>query len=79
MANSKTWSERILNAASKENSIDNRTLRVRFRIPKTEMNQEEYNNVIGRTTRHLAESNMLKRVDRGVYTITKKGRKAVGA
>ena len=79
MANSKTWSERILNAASKESSIDNRTLRVRFRIPKTEMNQEEYNNVIGRTTRHLAESNMLKRVDRGVYTITKKGRKAVGA
>ena len=79
MANSKTWSERILNAASKESSIDNRTLRVRFRIPKTEMSQEEYNNVIGRTTRHLYENNMLKRTDRGVYTITKKGKKAIAA
>ena len=77
MAKSKTWSARILNAASKEYSIDNRTLRVRFRIPKTEMSQEEYNNTIGRTTRHLYENKMLKRTDRGVYTITKKGEKAL--
>lgn len=77
MANSKTWSARILNAASKESTINNSTLRVRFRIPKTEMSQEEYNNVIGRTTRYLAESKMLKRVDRGTYTITKKGLKAL--
>lgn len=79
MPNSKTWSERILNAASKENTIDNSTLRVRFRIPKTEMSQEEYNNSIGRTTRYLYENKMLKRVERGVYTITKKGEKALNA
>lgn len=79
MANSKTWSARILNAASKESSIDNRTLRVRFRIPKTEMSQEEYNNVIGRTTRLLCENKMLKRVDRGTYSLTKKGLKAINA
>jgi hypothetical protein len=79
MPTSKTWSERILNAASKENTIDNSTLRVRFRIPKTEMSQEEYNNSIGRTTRYLYENKMLKRVERGVYTITKKGEKALNA
>ena len=79
MANTKTWSERILNAASKESSIDNRTLRVRFRIPKTEMSQEEYNNTIGRTTRHLYANKMLKRTDRGTYVITKKGEKALNA
>jgi len=77
MANTKTWSERILNAASKENVIDNRTLRTRFRIPKTEMGQTAFNNTIGRTTRYLAESSLLKRTDRGVYKITKKGLKAL--
>lgn len=76
MAKTKTWSERILNAATKENTISNRTLRVRLRIPKTEMDQESYNNCIGRTTRRLCASKMLKRTDRGVYTITKKGLKA---
>ena len=40
--NKKTWCERILNAASKEEVINNSILRVRFRIPKTEMSQEEY-------------------------------------
>ena len=79
MANSKTWSQRILNAASKENIIDNSTLRVRFRLPKTEMDQESFNNSIGRTVRYMAESKMLKRVERGVYTITKKGEKALNA
>jgi hypothetical protein len=79
MANSKTWSQRILNAASKENTIDNSTLRVRFRLPKTEMDQESFNNSIGRTVRYMAENKMLKRVERGVYTITKKGEKALNA
>ena len=79
MAKSKTWSERILNAASKETSIDNRTLRVRFRIPKTEMSQESFNNSIGRTTRYLAENKMLKRTSKGTYSITKKGVKAINA
>lgn len=77
MANTKTWSARILNAASKENTIDNRTLRVRFRIPKTEMCQEAFNNSIGRTARSLYENKMLKRVERGVYKITKRGEKAL--
>lgn len=79
MANSKTWSQRILNAASKESSIDNSTLRVRFRLPKTEMDQESFNNSIGRTVRYMAENKMLKRIERGVYTITKKGEKALNA
>ena len=46
--NKKTWCERILNAASKEEVINNSILRVRFRIPKTEMSQEEYSRRIGR-------------------------------
>lgn len=75
--NKKTWCERILNAASKEEVINNSTLRVRFRIPKTEMSQEEYSRRIGRSVCHLAENKMLKRLDRGVYTITKKGYKAL--
>jgi hypothetical protein len=79
MANSKTWSERILNAASKEETINNGTLRVRFRIPKTEMNNELFNNTIMRTARKMAESKLLKRTDRGEYKITKKGEKALNA
>lgn len=75
--NSKTWSARILNAANKEQVIDNSTLRVRFRIPKTEMDQYTYNNTIGRSTRYLAESKMLKRTNHGEYQITKKGIKAL--
>lgn len=77
MANRKTWSERILNAATKEVSIDNRTLRARFRLSKTEMDQTSFDNSIGRTTRHLAAAKMLKRTDRGVYEITRKGEKAL--
>ena len=79
MAKSKTWCERILNAASKEETISNSVLRVRFRIPKTEMSQEEFNTSIGRSMVHLAANKMLKRVERGVYTITKKGQKAISA
>lgn len=77
MANSKTWTARILNAASKETTVNNRTLRVRFRIPKTEMDQTSFNNTIGRTTRYMAEAKLLKRTGRGEYKITAKGTKAL--
>lgn len=79
MANSKTWSERILNAASKEESINVSVLRKRFRLPSTEVNSTQFNNSIMRTARKMAESKLLKRTDRGVYTITKKGVKALAA
>lgn len=77
MANNKTWAARILNAASKETTVDNRTLRVRFRIPKTEMDQTTFNNTIGRTARYMAETKLLKRTGRGEYKITAKGTKAL--
>ena len=77
--NKKTWCERILNAASKETTISNKVLRVRFRIPKTEMSQEEYSRRIGRSVCHLASNKMLKRVETGVYQITVKGQKALKA
>lgn len=79
MANSKTWSERILNAASKEESINVSVLRKRFRLPSTEVNSTQFNNSIMRTARKMAESKLLKRTDRGVYAITKKGVKALAA
>jgi repressor of nif and glnA expression len=79
MAQSKTWSQRILNAASKETTVDNSTLRVRFRIPKTEMSQESFNNSIGRTMRYMAEIKLVKKVGVGEYQITKKGVKALVA
>ena len=79
MANKKTWSERILNAASKELRVNTQTLRVRLRIPKTEMGSTAFNNTVMRTTRMLAESKLLKRTDRGEYRITKKGVKALMA
>lgn len=79
MAQSKTWSQRILNAASKESTVDNSTLRVRFRIPKTEMSQESFNNSIGRTMRYMAEIKLVKKVGVGEYQITKKGYKALVA
>ena len=79
MAQSKTWSQRILNAASKESTVDNSTLRVRFRIPKTEMSQESFNNSIGRTMRYMAEIKLVKKVGVGEYQITKKGVNALVA
>jgi hypothetical protein len=79
MAKSKTWCERILNAASKEEVINNSTLRVRFRLPKTEMSQEQYGISIGRSVCHLAKNKMLKRVKQGTYQITKKGMKSLVA
>lgn len=75
--NSKTWSARILNAASKEESINNSVLRTRLRISKNVMDVKEFNDSVGRTTRHLYENKMLKRVAVGTYTITKKGVKAL--
>lgn len=72
---SKTWNERILNAASKEESINRSTLRRRFRIPQTEMSNEFFHNSVMRATRKLAEKKALKRVDNGTYTITRRGEK----
>ncbi len=79
MSNRKTIAERILNAASKESTINNSTLRKRMRLPKTEVDQISFNNSIMRTARLLAENGMLKRTDRGQFNITKKGLKAVNA
>lgn len=79
MANSKTWSARILNAASKETSINTSVLRKRFRLPSTEVSNTAFNGTIMRTARKMAESKLLKRTDRGVYSITKKGLKALAA
>lgn len=71
----KSWKERVLNAASKEETVNRQTLRRRFRIPSTEMSNEEYHNSIGRTVRHLASEGSLKRTDRGQFEITRKGEK----
>ncbi len=71
----KTWNERILNAASKEESIDRSTLRRRFRIPQTEMSNEFFHNSVMRATRKLASEKALKRTERGTYEITRKGEK----
>jgi predicted MarR family transcription regulator len=71
----KTWKERILNAATKEETINRQTLRKRFRIPATEMNNEDFNNTIGRSTRALRADGLLKRTERGTYQITRKGEK----
>jgi len=77
MTNSKTWKERILNAATKEEVINRQTLRKRFRIPSTEMSNEDYNNSIGRTTRAMKADGLLKRTERGQYQITRKGEKTL--
>ena len=79
MSNKKTIAKRILNAASNEETINNSILRKRMRLPKTEVDQISFNNSIMRTARLLAESGMLKRKDRGVFSITKKGLKAINA
>jgi hypothetical protein len=77
--NSKTWSERILNAASKEESITMGTLRTRFRIPRTEMDNVSFSGTIMRTARLMAETKLLKRTAAGEFKITKKGLKALNA
>lgn len=73
----KTWAERVLNAASKEKSVNSSVLRNRLRISSKQMNNESFHNTVMRTTRSLAENGLLKRVDNGTYTITKKGTKAI--
>lgn len=77
--NKKTWAERILNAASKEETITTAVLRKRFRIPTTVISNVDFNNTIMRTARLLASptTKQLKRVSPGEYRITKKGVKAL--
>ena len=77
MSNRKPWTERILNAATKEETVSNSILRRRLRIPTTEMDNFEFNLSVGRSMRHLATKGKLKRVATGEYAITKKGAKAV--
>lgn len=72
---SKSWRERILNAATKEETINRQILRRRFRIPSTELDNTSFNGSIGRTTRQLHSEKCLKRTDRGQYAITRKGEK----
>jgi len=76
MSNRKPWTERILNAATKEETVSNPVLRRRLRIPTTEMDNFEFNLSVGRSMRHLANKGKLKRVGTGEYRITKKGEKA---
>jgi hypothetical protein len=73
----KTWAERVLNAASKEKQINSSVLRKRLRISSNVMDDVQFHGTVMRTVRTLASDNLLKRVDSGVYTITKKGEKAV--
>lgn len=75
--NTKTWSERILNAATKEQTINTSVLRKRLRIYSKDMDSVQFHGTVMRTVRNLASDSLLKRVDSGVYTITKKGQKAL--
>jgi len=73
----KTWAERILNAATKEQTINTSVLRKRLRIYSNDMDSVQFHGTVMRTVRNLALNPLLKRVDSGVYTITKKGQKAI--
>lgn len=73
----KTWSQRILNAAQKEDTINTSTLRKRFRIPRTEMDPITFDGTVMRTVRRLAENGSLNWVYRGTYKITRQGKKAI--
>ena len=81
MANSKTWSQRILNAAVKDGGdVSKETLRRRMRISEQKMSSPEFHNTVMRTVRYMAEDRLLKRVAPGQYTLTQKGvRQAVVA
>ncbi len=79
MANRKPWTARILNAATKEDSVNRSMLRRRLRLPSTEMDSEQFNRGPGRSLTYLAKGKYLKRTDRGEYTITKKGERTVAA
>ena len=72
--NTKTWAERILNAATKENTINTSVLRKRLRIYSNDMDSVQFHGTVMRTVRNLASEKLLKRVDSGVYTITSKGK-----
>lgn len=78
-SNRKPWTERILSAAAKEGTVSNSSLRRRFRLPLTEMSNEDFNVSVGRSMIHLAQTGRLKRVERGEYTITKKGLREANA
>lgn len=73
----KTWSQRILNAAQKEDTINTSTLRKRFRIPRTEMDNISFDGTVMRTVRRLAENGDLNWVYRGTYKITRQGKKSI--
>lgn len=71
----KTWKERVLYAASNEETIDRTTLRRRMRIPSTEMDNRSFDGTVLRSARTAVEEGLLKRKESGVYSITKKGEK----
>jgi len=75
----KTMAERILNAATKETTINTTVLRKRLRLYATEVNSSAFHNTVMRTTRLLAENGLLKRTEPGTYTLTKKGLKVANA
>jgi hypothetical protein len=79
MPKNKTWGERILYAAGKEQVINTRVLRRRMRIPKTEMNSKEFHGTVMRMVRLAAEeqNGLLVRVRAGEYRITRYGRKCL--
>lgn len=73
----KTWKERVLYAASNEETIDRSTLRRRMRIPSTEMDNRTFDGTVLRAARTAVTEGYLKRKENGVYAITKQGRKAI--
>ena len=72
---SKTWKERVLYAASNEETISRSTLRRRMRIPSTEMDNRSFDGTVMRAARTAVSEKLLKRMDNGIYRITKKGEK----
>ena len=72
---SKTWKERVLYTASNEETISRSTLRRRMRIPSTEMDNRSFDGTVMRAARTAVTEKLLKRVDNGIYRITKKGEK----
>lgn len=75
----KTWGERILYAAGKERVINERVLRRRLRIPKTEMDSRKFHNTVMRVVRLAAEdqNGLLMRTRVGEYRITRYGRECL--
>jgi hypothetical protein len=76
MPKRKKWGERILYAAGKERVINERVLRRRLRIPKTEMDSRKFHNTVMRVVRLAAEeqNGLLVRTRAGEYRITRYGR-----